>query len=468
MGIVRSYFSKSNTLVDATFSNSSQNPVTEISYGTVNKQLTRFIFDIDFSLLLERINQGIINPNNISKHTLKLTNTIQNAQEYTGKRSYSLEIERASSFNLELFNISEDWDEGAGYDFSYSDNIFPQPLEQASNWYYRKTDIPWSVSGGSYVSGSTAIFGNKRFEKGNEDLEIDITNYINGRLISEGVTGITGYTGTSYGLGVKFTDLYEQLETIYRQAVAFHTQHTHTFYEPFIETTYDDKIIDDRDYFYLDKDNYLYFYSNVENITINNVTIYDYQDNLITTISGSNIINVTKGIYKILLNIQTGQYPDSVIFRDVWNVTINGQNKEIENRFYLINSENYYGFNLKNKFEPENYYFKFWGINQGEEIVSGDLRKIKLTVRELYPNQNNNLPLNVEFRLFTKVGSDYHLDVIPYTAVNRTVNGFEFNLDTAWLIPQDYWLQIRLKDGSYCFTKESLKFTVVSNEIKNN
>ena len=478
MSVFRSYFSKNNTLIDGVLSNNSQNPVTEITYGTVNQQVSRFIFDIDFNLLRKRIEEGNINPQTIVKHTLHLTNTIKNAHEYIGKRSYSLDIERASSFELDLFNISEDWDEGSGYDFTYSDapdlnyvdDVHQSPNQGASNWYYRKTGIPWSISGGSYVSGQTKIFGSQEFEKGNENIQLDITDYINGRLAAEGITGLTGYTGSSYGLGLKFPDELENLEKIYRQSVGFHAKNTHTFYEPYVETTINNEIIDDRNYFYLDKDNDLYLYVNVgnnpQNIIVNSVDIYDYQDELIKTISGDSILNVKKGVYKIVLNIDSNEYPDSVIFRDVWNLNINGKEKQYENQFYLISEDKYYDFDLSNQIDLDNYFFYFWGINQKEKIVAGDIRKIRLTVKELYPDQDNFVPLDVEYRVYTTVGEKYELDVIPFTSVNRTSKGYEIDLDTGWLIPQDYCLEIRLKNGMYYESKGCVRFTVVSNDIK--
>jgi hypothetical protein len=440
--------------------------------------VSRLIFDLNLEPLLQRIADGHINPDRITKHVLHVTNTIQHAQEYVGKRSYSLDLERATSFDLDLFNVTEDWDEGNGYDFVwndrpdfiYVDEVNPSPNQQASNWFYRKTNVPWTVSGGSYVSGVTTILGTQRFEDGSEDVEIDITDYVNGRLAASGVTGTTGFTGTTYGLGLKFPDDLEALETIYRQVVGFHVKHTHTFYEPFIETVIDDVIEDDRNYFYLDKDNVLYLYSNVgnepQNITVNSVQIYDYEDNLVSTLSGASIEQVRMGVYSIGLNISSDDYPDAVLFRDVWNVTVNGKNKTYENQFYLISDENYYNFDLSNQIDLGNYAFYFWGINQKENIVAGDIRKIRLTVKELVPNQDDFLPLDVEYRVFTTVGEKYELDVIPFTSVNRTSRGYEMDLDTSWLIPQDYCLQLRMKNGTYYENKECVKFTVVSNDIK--
>ncbi len=478
MSVFRTYFSKNDSLIENNLSNNSQNPVSEISYGTVNSEVSRLIFDFDLAPLISRIQEGHINPERIVRHVLHLTNTIQNAQEYVGKRSYSLDLERASSFSLDLFNVSEDWDEGNGYDFVwndrpdfvYVDEINPSPNQQAVNWYYRKTNVPWTVSGGSYVSGVTQILGTQYFEDGSEDVEIDITDYINSRLATSGVTGTTGFTGASFGLGLKFSDDLEALETLYRQVVGFHVKDTHTFYEPYVETVIDDTIIDDRNYFYLDKDNDLYLYVNVgnspQNITVNNVDIYDFEDQLVATATGNSIVNVSKGVYRITLNIDSDEYPDAVIFRDIWNLTINGKEFQHEGQFYLISQNNFFTFDNSNQIDLDNYSFYFWGIKQQEKLVAGDYRKVRLTVKELYPNQDGFKPLDVEYRVYTTVGEKYQLDVIPFTPVNRTNSGYEINLDTSWLIPQDYCLELRLKNGTFYETKECLNFTIISTGIK--
>lgn len=462
MSIFRSYFSKNNTLIANNFSNNSQNPVTEISYGTNDKQVSRFIFDVDLDKLATRISQGFINPNNIVRHTLHMTNSISYAPQYIGKKSYSESIQRASSFELEVFNLNEDWDEGSGYSFIYNDY---NDKNQASNWFSGKTGVSW-LNAGAFAQGVNEIIGSQRFEKGNENIDIDITDYVNQRLF---VSGHTGYTGTSYGLGIKMLDIYEEIATTLRQAVAFHAKNTNTWYEPYIETEINDRIVDDRNYFYLDKDNELYLYVNtggyMTNVIINAVRIYDNDDNHIITISGDSIIHVGKGIYKALINLSSEDYPDSVLFSDEWDVTINEKNVKHISEFYLISSENYYSFNNSSSINFDNYYFYFSGINERENIKSGGIRKIKIGVKELYVNQNNFVPLEIEYRVFTTVGSKYEIDVIPYTPVNRTNSGYEFNLDSSWLIPQDYRLQIRMKNGDLYANKETLSFTVVSNDI---
>ena len=108
MSVFRSYFKKNNTLIKFINSNNSQNPVCELSYGTPDKQVSRFIFDVDLSSLEDKIQNGILSKNMIVKHVLHMTNTIRNSEEYVGKKSYLYNTERASSFDLEFYNINQD------------------------------------------------------------------------------------------------------------------------------------------------------------------------------------------------------------------------------------------------------------------------------------------------------------------------------------------------------------------------
>ena len=484
MSVFRSYFKKNNTLIENNLTNNSQNPVTEISYGTFNRQPTRFIFEVELEDLVQKIRDGLIVPNDSMRHVLHMTNTISYAPQYLGRKSYSVNIERASSFQLDLFNIDEDWDEGSGYDLRFNDTVYPYVdvversiIDPASNWYDRKTNIPWTNEGA--YTGGTQILGSQYFEKGNENLEIDVTDYVNQRLFEMGLTGVTGttaYTGASFGLGIKFADYIESGETEFRQAVAFHVKNTNTWYEPYIETIVEDRIVDDRNYFYLDKDNNLYLYVNVGNgidsdIVVDRVEIFNNQGTLIDTISGvTGVTHISKGVYMINYKVDS-EYNngrlinDAILFEDKWYLTINGRDTTHTGQFYLISPDKYYTFDNSNQINFENYFFYFWGIGERENIVAGNIRKIKLTIKELYVNQNNFLPLDIEYRLFTTLGKKYEIDVIPFTPVNRTNTGYEFTLDTSWLIPQDYFLQLRLKNGNYFENKQTLSFTVVSDGI---
>ena len=293
---------------------------------------------------------------------------------------------------------------------------------------------------------------------------MDITDYVNGKLA---LSGITGYTGTSYGLGLKYTDYFEVLKTVYRQAVSFYAKDTHTFYEPYVETIYDDQICDDRNYFYLNKENKLYLYLNKNlNATVNYVEIFDYKNQLVDVISGDSYIeNLGNGLYSINYYVSSADYPDSVLFKDVWHLTIQGRNFEYVDTFYLIDQDNY--FTQQKNINFNNYHIYVDGILENEKIIASDIKNIRLRIKEFYASQDRNINFDVEYRLYVTDGEKYEIDVIPYTKVNRTKFGYEFNLDTYWLIPQDYFLEIRLKFDNFNKIIETTKFTVVSNKLKN-
>lgn len=460
--IFHSFLKSNNTLIQNNNLNTSQNPVGELSYGSPQKTVSRIIFKPDLSLLINKINNEGIPFSKIVSHKLHFTNTISEIPQKAGNYSYSREIERASSFEVELFTLLEDWDEGRGYVFSYNDDeLLPFTPTGASNWFYRKTGIPWVQSGAFVSSGTTGItgtsiiVGTQFFEKGSENIDIDVTNYINNLLFSG---------GTNFGLGLKMSDLLENMASLKRKAVAFHLKNTNTFYEPYIETIIDDSISDDRNFFFMDKDNDLYLYSNSGDVIISGVTIYDFNDEIYQVIVPSGVTRVRTGVYKITVNVDSSDYPDAVIFRDVWRINQNGKVKNISNDFYLVNSDNFYSFGLSNRLNPDNYHFSYFGVNSQEYLKRGDKRRIEVTVKQLYKNLDSNLPLNLEYRLFIKQSNDVQIDIIPYTRVDRTVAGYEFILDTSWLIPQDYYLDLKISDGTVFNRKSPIRFTVISDE----
>ena len=104
-------------------------------------------------------------------------------------------------------------------------------------------------------------------------------------------------------------------------------------------------------------------------------------------------------------------------------------------------------------------------IEEKEKIVAGILKKIKIDIRELYNNQDNFIPLDFEYRLSVKMTSGYEIEVIPFTKANRSNSGYYFNLDTSWLIAQDYQLQIRMLNGGYSEIKKTLNFRILSNKL---
>ena len=113
MSYFRSYFEKNNTIIKGSSLNTAKNPNTEIIYGTT---FSKYLFKIDLNVLQEKIDYGeyIIDQN--TKHTLHLTNTIFGDESLLGDDRGNSN-KRATSFDLILFKIDEEWDEGVGFDY---------------------------------------------------------------------------------------------------------------------------------------------------------------------------------------------------------------------------------------------------------------------------------------------------------------------------------------------------------------
>ena len=84
------------------------------------------------------------------------------------------------------------------------------------------------TEGGVYSGSPSGItVSTQHFDKGNENISMDITDEVNSL--------ITGGT-TNYGYGIAFERDLELLIKNPSQYVGFFTRHTQTYYEPFLET----------------------------------------------------------------------------------------------------------------------------------------------------------------------------------------------------------------------------------------
>jgi hypothetical protein len=121
---------------------------------------SRFIFDLDLTLLREKLATGIISTGctDNMRHILKMTNTSSFSEDLlnTSMPDGSL---RATSFDLILFRIPprdldpnqpQYWDEGVGYDFyDIPDQLGPNRAysNRPSNWFQTTTIDNWEQSG---------------------------------------------------------------------------------------------------------------------------------------------------------------------------------------------------------------------------------------------------------------------------------------------------------------------------------
>ena len=486
MSINNSYFSRNNTIIFNSFTNTGRNPVTELFYGTtVVSQYpigySRFIFDLDLSLLFEKVNNGVISTGCTDNlvHTLRMTNTsifnkeLSNTFTSQGRR-------RATSFDLVLFRIpyiNDDpslpqyWDEGVGYDFAdliyeYSNND-RNFSTRPSNWYETTTLGVWETPGlySNINSGLTpysaiTIVDEQHFEFGDENIAFDMTNEING-ILDGSITNVTGW-------GIAFKPQVELLSGLSETyEVDFFTRHTQTFYEPYLETSYNDIIEDDRNLFTLGKVNKLYLYLYEDGNPINldyspSVDILDNSGNPIVGLTGLSTCQRTIGVYEVVIPPLMG-YKTPCTFSDRWyDLSLNGFSlNPILNDFTLQPMKNSIQIGTSSQ-DPKIYGFDYYGIKQDEKIFNTDIRKVGVIIKQAYTT-NKLLPkVNAFYRIYVREGQT-EVQVQDWTQINRTPNEYYFIFDTRDKIPNEYFIDIKVESSGEVSTyKRQIKFQIIN------
>jgi hypothetical protein len=454
MSYFRSYFEKNNTIIKNSQINTAKNPNTEIFYGS---GFSKFIFKVDLTDLKAKVDNGDYVVNGNTKHYLKMTNTIFGDEAFLGQKRGSGR-ERATSFDLIIFKITEYWDEGVGfdyeqvYDFTSGNETFD---ERPSNWFNRTTLDSWSSEG--VYSISPTVIGTISMDNGNENLNVDITDYVNSIVVSG---------NTNHGLGIAFSVLYQDLSPAIDQSVSFFTKYTQTFFEPFVESVFDDRIDDNRDNFIAEVNQNLYLYvtkgSNYYDLdSLPTVDILDYNNAVISGLGNLTTTKIRKGIYKVTFGLSGLLCDGKRFYFDKWKgLSIDGVSiDDLTQKFVPKPYTSLYTIGT-NPVELQRYVIQFFGLQLNEKIKSGENRKVVVTFRSLdYPK--SVLFDEVYYRIFVKEGKT-QVNVFEWTQLDKT-NENSFFLDTSIMIPREYWVEIKGKThNEEIFYKDLIKFEIVS------
>lgn len=212
-----------------------------------------------------------------------------------------------SSYDVEVFPLVTDWDEGRGVDV---DSFFDKGF---ANWEKSKSNLYWNIPGGDFTGSLRSV---QHFDEGDEDLSVNVTHIVNAWLTG----GLP-----NYGFMVKLSSSLESGSSDYYIKM-FHGRTTNFVgREPYLEASWDDSLRDDRNNFVFDNTGSLFLYnrvrgqlSNIPGIgTGSNVLTVKIVDSsgTIKVVSGSHV-GVT-GIYSSSFAIATASYSGST-FSDVW------------------------------------------------------------------------------------------------------------------------------------------------------
>jgi len=453
MSYYRSYFSKNNTIIKNSLLNTSKNPTTEIFYGN---GFSKFIFQIDLEPLKTKLENGDLVLTDNTKHILHMTNTIFGSESFVGQEKDSGGY-RATSFDLTLFPLTEYWDEGVGFDYEYivdlSNNENKNYDIRPSNWYNKTSVSGWTNEGIYSVVPNNAI--TMHFDNGDEDIDADITDYINSIISGE----------TNYGMVISFDTPYFAITDI-KQSVSFFSKYTQTFFEPYLETKFDDTIDDNREDFYneIKRNLYLYVTKNGNYVNLDElplVTIMDSTNNIFDDyLSGMTTTKVKKGVYKINFGL-TGTFCDGKRFYyDKWtNLIIDGVNiPDVKQKFVPKPYTDL--FNIGTNNIDDEIIIKYSGVKLNEKIKRGEIRKINVNLKS-FNSYKNILSNELYYRLYVKEGKT-QVNVFDWTKIDKTIDN-SFLLDTSFLIPKEYFIQIRLLyNSNEIIYNNEIKFEIVS------
>tara|TARA_R110001592_G_scaffold33169_1_gene115320 strand:- start:11215 stop:12732 length:1518 start_codon:yes stop_codon:yes gene_type:complete len=168
-----------------------------------------------------------------------------------------------SNFTLQLWPISRVWDEGIGDDVANFSSL------SQSNWLKSNESTSWSQPGGDWITSwnaaddsasadSRTYIATQDFVSGEEDLEMDITDWVKA-LWSSGNTSVQN----NYGWILKFST--EETEAKSYFVKRFASRHTRNpFLRPKLIASWEEYTLDDRLDFEADNANKIYVQNYVQ------------------------------------------------------------------------------------------------------------------------------------------------------------------------------------------------------------
>lgn len=468
--VTHTFISKSNTIIKDSVASVGLNPILELNYG---KMLTRGLIYFDHTKVQKMVEDKIYPDISKLRHVLKMKNAGSIDDKHINRiyldSNGDYYKQRTSSFDLIYFLIPNDWDEGKGFDYKQDLNLRNHRAYswRGCNWYQYQTYCKWENEGiystdklskeldlftSKNGNQSNIIIGYQHFDKGNESIEFDITETFNKFITAE---------LCNYGIGIAFSPQYENKNTELTQYVGFFTSHTHSFFEPYVETTYNETIEDDRADFYLDKSNKLYFYSIVGGKYAN---LDEFPTCMINDTSYE-VKQATKGVYYIDIEVPSSSYEDNTMLYDVWsNIKYKGKSfPNVELEFVTKSSNDYYQFGIPSSKQETELIPTLYGIKYKEVIKRGDIRKINVDCRIPYTtdqDRNNNY---IEYRLYILSG-EKQIEVIDWQKVEKGYNENYFFINTNELLPSRYYIDIRINVNMELFNYQKvLEFDIADN-----
>jgi hypothetical protein len=462
--IKRTFLDKTNTIFENSNENFGLHPISMLNYGL---EKSRILLHFDINEIQEFINS--CPEGSDIKHILKMTNCGSVDFKNFNKKISSYDMNgvksRAVSFTIYAFPIKNDmsdgyisWDEGVGFDSNADFFVSGKSSvsTEGSNWFNRKSGLKWIEKGCIGENPNiNDIIAYQHFDHGNENLELDITEYINSLLSADTSNEWSANNdGLCLTIEPHLDGEYDRefTETFY---VGFFNNKTNTFFVPCVESRCEECIEDNRYNFKIGKNNKLFLYVETDNG-------FTDTDNIPTCTIGECICEqelevkrFSKGIYYVDISsgISSTFMNDSINY-DIWsNISIEGvpyDNLEME----FVANRNILGGKKEINYEPS-----LHGINDNECLLDGEIRKVSVKYRIPYSSKYDVLE-NTEYRIYTK-DSNREIEVVSWDKIHSAGMDNYFLLNTSEYVCGKYYVDIRIKSkyqqrvhkNVLCFTK---------------
>lgn len=508
--IKHTFFTKCNTIIKGSNNNTGLNPVAELNAGDIT---SRVLIYIDLTELKNAVTNGEATINNLT-HTLKMKNCGSvNLPLFNDQKHHNCMVKnRASSFDVIVFELPFNWDEGRGFDYfgDYAIDNHTIVSTNGSSWYKARTEQKWNDEGvysteflinelQKYGIETSVIVGTQHFDSGIEDFEIDVTDYINNVLSGD----IQNYNGLGlafsprYEVGSKYEPLdyipvdtndintaivkeipdhkyagaqYIKKDGIYyiwetvrddNTFISFFTNHTNTFFHPYLETINNDIVLDDRANFHLGVNNRLYFFSygdegpfNLDTIPTCTINDIEYP-----------VKQGGKGVYYAEILLNKGSVEPDTILVDTWsNIVVNGVNMEdVDMEFVVLPFERKITLGKHTTIESYNLVPQISGVFDKEKIKIGDTREIKVDFIKEYSYGEKHIPSSAWYRVYVKEGNR-EIEIYPYHPLERRYDEHFIHIDSLELIPNNYHIDIMVnQNGKAKYFENCLEFTIIDN-----
>lgn len=472
--MIRHFFiDKTNSIIKDSFQNMGLNPILHVSYGS---NIIRGLIHFDIEEIKNLIEDKTFADVDKLHFNLKMTNCFSiDGSTYNTNLIRDGKAKRATSFELMLFKLPCEFDAGRGFDyisdFWIGDNH--SFSTDGSTWYTSKTLVPWIDYDKEYIKENdkggifsmdfliseyenfkenkeSIIIGTQKFDFGNENLCIDITNYVLDCV----------KTNKNYGLCLCFSPLYENSISEEMNCVNFFTDNTNTFFHPYVEAIYNEYMMDSRNNFTSNKNDKLYLtvYNDGELCNLDSIPSCSIEDIEL------NVKQMTKGVYCAQILNNDIKLEEDTVYYDKWSkMSLNSVKiDDVERELFVRKNNNKINIG-KVSSSMINVVPSVYGINDSENLNQGEVREVIVDFREKYTTDKRHLIAKAEYRLYVKDGNR-ELDILQYQPIEMAEDINFFNIYTMDLIPNEYFIDIKVTNGQEKnIFKNVLRFNIISN-----